>query len=917
MAPDILPRMEGAKQAVRTLLNTKQDARDSQALAPWVFYGTLAERVFTDEELRNPDAVIARYGDLLPKDQPLTSLSERQVGLYRQFHSAINKSLDDLALSEMARFAKVSKLAVANRNMNLQQAANFYFDQVAGDLEQVMAEIEEVQERHASELELLESAAGDQASDADARKTYASLLSGLKAQQAAEKESAHSKLADLLKMKDAFLGRAEKVSKLKSNGYAPLMRFGRYTVDAVLLNEEGKPVKDGEGNELRAFFGMFETESEANTVARELRDEYPEYTVTQGVLSELEHKLFQGVTPENAQLFAEAAGFEADEAFQKYLKMATANRSAMKRMIHRKGTAGFSFDATRILASFIASNSRAAASNWHMGDMLKSVSAIPKHKGDVKDEAIKLLDYVRSPAEGGLSPAIRGMLFTWFLGGSVASAMVNMTQTFTTTLPYLSQFGKVGTVADEVQKAMRLAAKRQVGNKSTGDAALDALLRRAEEEGIVSPQEMHMIQGEASRGASVLVQNPAWRALVTRHPSMRYAGRFIDAFKNLWGAGFSISESYNRQVAFIAAYRIAENKGMTADEAYQFAGKAVLDTQFNYSKSGRSNWARNPAGAILLTFKTFLVNYGELIYRLARYGDAEQRKAALLMLGTLFLMAGAQGMPGADDADDIIDSIGQKLGYRGNTKAWKQEVLGDLFGNDEFGKTVSGFIMHGVSYASPIDISGRLSVGNIVPGTSLFKKSDKAKIDDVAEMIGPGAGLATKLFDGIDHITDGKGINLQLVEKSAPKAFADMAKAVMMLQADAYRDMRGRKVVETDNLDAAYKFFGFQPNSVAIVRRAERFVMQDIALHRNIKSDVAELWARGVFERDSGKIERAREIVADWNDKNPGMPMKIKGSQIQRRVTEMNKLSGVRLAKTAPSEIRGNVKSVLTSGELE
>mgnify|MGYP003349116020 CR=1 FL=1 len=50
-----------------------------------------------------------------------------------------------------------------------------------------------------------------------------------------------------------------------------------------------------------------------------------------------------------------------------------------------------------------------------------------------------------------------GSMFFQFLGGSVAAAAVNLTQTFTTTLPYLSkdEFGGAKKAASEITKAMR------------------------------------------------------------------------------------------------------------------------------------------------------------------------------------------------------------------------------------------------------------------------------------------------------------------------------------------------------------------------------------------------------------------------------------------------------------------------------
>lgn len=909
LAPDLLPKMDGIGGTLRTAKNVKRDAQDSAAISPWVYYGTLAESVFTDEQLRNPDAVIAKFGQLLPESQPLKPLTERQIKLYRQYHSAINKSLEDLAISEMGRLARMAKLDMAEPTMTMHEAARFYFEQIAGEIQRLSGALEELKEEQKAEAKLLEDAAEDEATGADQRKRYAKLLMDMKAKHKEQREAITEPLADLLNMKEHFIGRAMKIKELQDKGYAPLMRFGKYTVDVTLQDENGKVLTDADGNELRPFFGMFESEAEANAVARELREEYPDHTVTQGILSEHQHQLFQGITPENVELYAKAVGMDTDEAFQRYLKLATANRSAMKRLIHRKGTAGFSFDATRSLASFITSNSRAASSNLHIGDMLKAVADIDKTKGDVKDEAIKLMEYVRSPAEGGV--AIRSLLFFQYLGGSVASALVNMTQTFTTTFPYLSQekFGGPKKAADELRKAMAMSAKRMRGG-STGDKALDALLKRAEEEGVVAPHEIHMLQGEAGRGSGMFANSPLWRSLENKYPALRFTSRFIDAGKSLWGSFFSLAEQYNRQVAFIAAYQMAKQQGKSEAQAYAMAEQAVEESQFNYQKSARPNWARSAVGATLLTFKTFLINYLEFLKRLPNRERA-------IAVGMLVLLAGAQGAPGADDLDDIIDTIGQAAGYSTNSKRWKREVLGDIFGNSDFGKAASGFILHGVSEFLPLDVSGRLSVGNIIPATSLLKRDNTSATDEIAELIGPAGGLAKKMHEGVKGIVSGDDAGHALVSVLAPKAINDIYKGYDMVRTGVYRDFRGRKVTDASTFDAAIKAIGFQPNSVAVVKRAERLVQQDIALFRNVKQDIAERWARGIFERDTDKVAKAREELRDWNEKNPAMPMAVKAGQIQRRVTEMRKTSGDRVIAASPKEVRGNVGSVLRAGELQ
>lgn len=915
LAPDLIPKMDSMKDAwsQRKFI---QNTKDFNAVSPFVWFGTLAGINLTSPEnihfLKDPAALIAKFGDILPKGQPLKALTDHQINLFKQYHAAAAFSLDVLAKTEMTRLAKVSKLQEAGADLSMMETALFYFEQIAGEMEITAEQIADLKAQQKAELKLLEEAANDEASDAEKRKTYAKLLIEIRQRHKEEMEPLQSKLADYQTLKDGFIGKAGQIEKLKGEGYAPLMRFGKFTVDVVLKTKDGSVVKDNDGNEIRPFFGMFESESEANAVAREMREMYPDHEITQGILSEYQHSLFKGINPETAEAYAKMMGMESDEAFQKYLKMATSNRSAMKRLIHRKGMAGFSFDVTRNLASFITSNARASSANLHMGDMMKAVTDIPKTKGDVADEAIQLLDFVRNPQEKGL--AVRSLMFFQFLGGSIASAAVNLTQTFTTTLPYLSQdkFGGAKVAASEISKAMKMAASRTFKKGgSTGDTELDAMLKLAEEEGIVAPHEIHMLRGEASRGASMATNNVIWRMMENKYPPLRYTSRLLDAAGSLWGGFFSMAEQYNRQVSFIAAYKMAKAQGMSKEDAFDAAKDAVQETQFNYSKSSRSNFGRGAVGATVLTFKSFLINYLEFLTRLAQH----DKKAFAMAVGVLFLLAGAQGLPGADDLDDVLDTVGQAMGYRGNTKEFKREVLASMFGNDEFGKAATNFLLHGASAFMPLDFSGRLSVGNIIPATGLLKKSDADQVDDFLELIGPTGSYVKKLKDYARETINGGEVVDGAFRNAAPKAVSDIYTAIDMLQNGAYRDYKGRKIVDTTAADAFWKAVGFQPNSVAEVRRVERLIQQDISLFRNTKTDIVERWARGMFEGDAEKVATSREKMAEWNAKNPDRQMQIKLSQLQRRVNEMRKLSSERIIKAAPKDIRGNVSTVLQNAE--
>ena len=212
--------------------------------------------------------------------------------------------------------------------------------------------------------------------------------------------------------------------------------------------------------------------------------------------------MFQGITPESLELFGNMLGLDSlgdqaqDKVFQTYLKRTKSNRSAMKRLIHRKGTAGYSDDMGRVLAAFVYSNARQTSAALHMGELGSAVNDIPKSQGQLKDSAIELATYIKQPREE--AQALRGMLFTQYLGGSVASAFVNITQPFAVSIPYLSQFGGARKAA-----SFLIGAMKDMSTDKELEQSLAKALKVAEEQGVVAPQEVHQLMAQA-RGASTV-----------------------------------------------------------------------------------------------------------------------------------------------------------------------------------------------------------------------------------------------------------------------------------------------------------------------------------------------------------------------------------------------------------------------------
>jgi hypothetical protein len=673
--------------------------------------------------------------------------------------------------------------------------------------------------------------------------------------------------------------KAERIAQLKQEGYAPLMRFGEHTVYVTGKNGE------------QIFFGMAETAREAAALAREMKEIYPDATVTKGVLSKEGHRLFSGISPDTIEVFANVTGLAKDPLFQDYLKLVVNNRSALTRLIHRKGIAGFSQDTTRVLASFLTSNARASSKNLHAGDMTQAANDIPKEKGDVRDEAIKLVDYIQNPVEEAAK--VRGLLFTNFIGGSIASAAVNMTQPVMMTLPYLSQFGGVGKATSGLLGAMKTAAS--IKTENIPDKALREAMHRAENEGIVSPQEIHNLQAEAmrsSKGFSV-----GGKEIVPAFAARKMA--------ILWGGFFGLAEQFNRRATFIAAYEMA--KGMSkADlekagvaDAYEFATKAIAETQGVYNRGNRPDWARGALGATLMTFKQYSVSYLEFLKRLPP-------KERTLALAILMVAAGANGLPFADDLDDVIDTIGQALGYNMNIKKVKERVI-----TNALGQGAADFLLHGATGVSgvPLDVSMRMGMANLLPATGLLLKSEKDKSRQYAEVLGAAGGYSQKVVTAGGKLLEGDVPGAMTAISST--AVSNVIKAVDMMQNDSYRDAKGRKVIDTDAVDAIVKGMGFQPAEVAREQRQLGIARQDIDMANAVKAEIADKWAQGVFEKEPDAARKAREAINAWNDKNPEARINVTSAQIASRLREMRMTKEQRVIKHAPKAMRAIVRDGL------
>jgi N12 class adenine-specific DNA methylase len=837
LAPDMLVRLESLKDVFKTGAGQK----DTEAIAKALFAGTL------DGGANPEDGVVWSDADLSAN----FGLNARQIGYYHQARKAIDASLDTAAITHLVRLGRQDKVML-DPDMSLEDVAEVYrqglqdrIDAAKVDLQQKEADFAVLKPQRTAKA--IQAKKDLKADISDVKATIATLKASL----------------------DRVNETERRANSLKEHGYFPLMRFGEHRVTITST--------DAKGEQNVEFVGHYETQREALRNERNLLEDFEHQGLNvqaeRRVMPQLGHELYRGINPETVSLFAEQTGLDQDPLLQEYLKTAISGRSAMKRLIHRKGMPGFNTDIKRALAAFITSNARLASANLHMGPMLAAVEKIKA--GDVKDDAIELYRYLTEPKEE--AAAFRSFLFFWFIGASPASALVNATQPVMMTFPYLAQHG----VKDA---AKYLLGATQEAATGTPKADVKRAYDRAMEEGVVAPHEIYQLMATA-RGAVGSAQ------VRTR-------------FMKVWGSFFAMAEAWNRRLTFLASYRAAKDNGL--GDPYEFAKNAVYETQGIYNRGNRPNWARGRIGATVFTFKQFSISYLEFLRRL----PGKERAIALAFL---ILAAGLEGLPFADDLDDIIDTVGQWSGYATNSKKWKRQhvekvlaYLADAMGDEDpeaTGEVGAEALLHGVSAALPIDISTRFGFGNLIPGSAAFKPSETNKVKEATEVFGPAGGLVDSGAQALEKAT--KGDLAGAIRTINPKPVRDVISGYQAATSGEFKDRRGRKVVgDVSMAEAISKGIGFNPKRLASGNRKLGEEYDDVAIQKNREDAIVTKWVNAYVEDDEAGQDKAKAELKTWNKEHPDMPIKITQQQLKSRIKAIRMTKEERFRKATPPEMR-------------
>lgn len=726
---------------------------------------------------------------------------------------------------------------------------------------------------------------------------------GLEGDERMAAEEAAAETYSAVKRRDGY-GRASRLRSLRlmlegnqvDAPYFPLLRHGQYFV--TVKDKNGKIVS----------FTKAESEREQARIASAARAEFgPDHDITTGLMGA------QDAAPDVDPMFVadveELIGSKVDDPtlmdaiWQRYLETLP-DFSMRKSRLHRKGTPGYSRDAFRAFARQMFHSAHQLARLRHGMKMQMALDDAKREAQRAEDpnRAMAVVnemglrhDWIMNPKSAAWSTWATSAAFVYYLGMTPAAALVNLSQTVVVGIPVLAAGFKNGGALRASRQLMR--ALKEFG---TGLGAVEkaktltdderAAIRDAYDRGIVDKSQAHDLAGAAEAG--VEYSDIRQRIMAP-----------ISFF-------FHHAERLNREITFLAAYRMARADGMAHPEAIDKAGALTWKTHFNYESDSRPRVQQNDFMRVATVFRNFQLN---MLYRLFRdihqtfkgrtAEDRQEARAQLIgITGIMALSAGVTGtwgysllmtlagmfVPGAD-ADDLEKEI-------------KNALVNTL------GQDLAGIILHGVpGHLTGINLTSRIGMPEL-----WFRSPDRQMEGDdlynywAQQFLGAVPGMAQNIFRGVDLAAGGdiwRGM-----ETASPKFIRDLMRGVRYSQ-DGVTTISGNTILESvPPMDALVQALGFTPAQISERYEQNRWMMNENVQIQNARSAALTSVWRDV--RDGGEIsERTRAQIEAFNADNPDYAIDaatIRRSVQSRRRGAEDTVGGIRLNNRIEGRIRAN-----------
>jgi hypothetical protein len=522
------------------------------------------------------------------------------------------------------------------------------------------------------------------------------------------------------------------------------------------------------------------------------------------------------------------------------------------------------------------------------------------------------------------------------LGGTLAQPIMNNVGPFTNFIPWLGSFNEKngfgggagfttaykqylralsdvggGAGVSFSKRAMEMHTSEYWDQVATGLAKHDGVSKAEAEfiaaetlNGILTPAQANSLLGTARN--------------YTTNPAIRQA---LDK----WMFFYLSSEQATRRSAALAGFRVEwdrqlARKGKTAkqltDKEYkeihrastEFAAEGVRLTLGEYGVFNRPAAWRSGLQSFLYMYKVWPTTSIQTLKRMDNRG-----RAAMLL--PLIALSGLAGLPFAEDMEDFLDTILQRLGM--TTSSVRLEAARLI---DEVMPGASPYILNGVmTNVLGADVAGRFGMGDFVPGTAVFLPGQDP-YQTFKEVAGPAWGFLEGVAKGSAQLAaapfSDTATLVGAMREGPVTLFRALGDAAAYTSAGAAIDKRGY-VIDEDLTTAMLvtRVLGFTPASVAaqyeLIRLAKR--------ETNYQKQVVAKFRTGLLKAElAGDRETAasiRRTVREWNEATDGTLLEIRNFErnYQRLKRQATMSARERFLKSAG---KANQEAVDLIGEL-
>lgn len=596
--------------------------------------------------------------------------------------------------------------------------------------------------------------------------------------------------------------------------------------------------------------------------------------------------------------------------------------SLRKSRIHRKGTPGYSSDAFRAFGHHMFHGAHQLARLKYsiaMDEALEIAGVQAKAQPDpvraslVHREMVRRHEYSMNPKGAWWSQAITSAAFIWSLAMSPAAAMVNLTQTsingtaiLAAAFPDSGFKGAAQELTRGLHEFTRGAATWRPG-KEGKEASIAA------ESGRLTDDEKAALEEGYRR--STIDKSQSHDLAGVGETGVEYSSTRTKVMSVIaWG--FHNTERANREITYLAAYRMARKAGKEHHDAIDQASKLTWDIHFDYANSSRPRIMQGDTARAILVFKNYTIN---MLYRLVRdvhqsinAKDPAERKEAITQLagitGMLALHAGVRGVWGYGIAMMLLG-----LFFPGGSDDAEDEITKAVVG--VLGKQVGGLVLNGIpGHVTGTDLTSRIGMPDL-----WFRSPDRILEGEDAynywlgEFLGAGVGLAERAYKGVDLIADGE--YQRGIETLLPKGLRDLFKAVRY-QTEGVNTMKGDPIVPDAGFGIALRqALGFTPAEVA-----ERYSANSKMKNKEIRimDERSALMAEAAAAIKNG--ERLSEDLLDRLDRfrEDHPTYAITGKNLRASVRSRAQASarnefGIQLNPRLNDEIRGEAAPLVYS----